>query len=72
MMLKEKSNSWARLKLLLLIPVAACSMLAFARPDVNLVQSEGTTISSADQPYTRELFDREIDRYIEEAGGGKL
>lgn len=77
MMLKEKSNSWARLKLVLLIPVAACSMLAFARPDVNreltnLVQSEGTTISSADQPYTRELFDREIDRYIEEAGGGKL
>lgn len=77
MMLKEKSNSWARLKLVLLIPVAAYSMLAFARPDVNreltnLVQSEGTTISSADQPYTRELFDREIDRYIEEAGGGKL
>ena len=77
MMLKEKSNSWARLKLVLLIPVAACSMLAFARPDVNreltnLVQSEGTTISSADQPYTRELFDREIDRYIEQAGGGKL
>ena len=38
----------------------------------NLVQSEGTTISSSDQPYTRELFDREIDRYIEQAGGGKL
>ncbi|MBC8601063.1 M56 family metallopeptidase [Parabacteroides acidifaciens] len=77
MMLKEKSNSWARLKLVLLIPVAACSMLAFARPDVNreltnLVQSEGTTISSTDQSYTRELFDREIDRYIEQAGGGKL
>ena len=35
MMLKEKSNSWARLKLVLLVPVAACSMLAFARPDVN-------------------------------------
>lgn len=30
MMLKEKSNSWARLKLVLLVPVAACSMLAFA------------------------------------------
>ncbi|WP_304957536.1 hypothetical protein [uncultured Parabacteroides sp.] len=77
MMLKEKSNSWARLKLVLLVPVAACSMLAFARPDVNreltnLVQSEGTTISSAGQPYTREFFDKEIDRYIEQAGGGQL
>lgn len=77
MMLKEKSNSWARLKLVLLVPVAACSMLAFARPDVNreltnLVQSEGTTISSPGQPYTREFFDKEIDRYIEQAGGGQL
>lgn len=77
MMLKEKSNSWARLKLMLLVPVAACSMLAFARPDVNreltnLVQSEGTTIYSAEQPYTREFFDKEIDRYIEQAGGGQL
>jgi len=77
MMLKEKSNSWARLKLVLLVPVAACSMLAFARPDVNreltnLVQSEGTTISSPGQPYTREFFDKEIARYIEQAGGGQL
>ena len=77
MMLKEKSNSWARLKLVLLVPVAVCSMLAFARPDVNreltnLVQSEGTTISSAGQPYTREFFDKEIDRYIGQAGGGRL
>ena len=57
MMLKEKSNSWARLKLVLLVPVAACSMLAFARPDVNreltnLMQSEDTTISPVGQPYT--------------------
>ena len=67
MMLKEKSNSWARLKLVLLVPVAACSMLAFARPDVNreltnLMQSEDTTISPVGQPYTREFFDKEIDR----------
>ena len=73
MMLKEKSNSWARLKLVLLVPVAACSMLAFARPDVNreltnLMQSEDTTISPVGQPYTREFFDKEIDRYIGQAG----
>ena len=77
MMLKEKSNSWARLKLVLLVPVAACSMLAFARPDVNreltnLMQSEDTTISPVGQPYTREFFDKEIDRYIGQAGGGQL
>lgn len=35
MMLKEKSNSWARLKLVLLVPVAACSMLAFAARMLN-------------------------------------
>ena len=77
MMLKEKSNSWARLKLVLLVPVAACSMLAFARPDVNreltnLMQSEDTTISPVGQPYTRDFFDKEIDRYVGQAGGGQL
>ena len=61
MMLKEKSNSWARLKLVLLVPVAACSMLAFARPDVNreltnLMQSEDTTISPVGQPYKDQIL----------------
>lgn len=77
MMLKEKSNSRARLKLALLIPVAACTMLAFARPEMNrelesLVQSEGTTILQASKSYTREFFDKEIDGYIKKAGGGVL
>ena len=44
MMLKGKSNNWARLKLLLLVPVGLIVLNAFARPEVNrqletLVQS---------------------------------
>ena len=77
MMLKEKSNKWARLKLVLLVPVAASVLVAFARPDMNrklelFVQNEGTTISPADQPYTREFFDKEIERYMEQAGKSGL
>lgn len=73
MMLKDKSNSWARLKLLLLVPVAASTLAAFARPDMNrkleqLVRNESTTISPADQSYTREFFDKEIERYMEQSG----
>lgn len=73
MMLKEKSNNWARFKLALFIPVAACALVAFARPDMSrkleqLVQSEGTTISLDGQSYTREFFDKEIDRYLEKIG----
>lgn len=49
MMLKEKSNRWARLKLLLLLPLGALTVFAFARPDVNeplssLVKYESTNI----------------------------
>ena len=35
MMLKEKSNRWARLKLLLLLPLGIFSVYAFARTEVN-------------------------------------
>ena len=77
MMLKEKSNRWARLKLALLVPVAACTMVAFARPDVSrkleqFVESEGTTISPDEQSYTREFFDKELNRYLEKAGKADL
>lgn len=74
MMLKEKSNSWARLKLALLVPVAACTLLAFARPDVSrkleqLVKSEGTDFSAPDKTQLQELFDRTVDEFIVQAGG---
>ena len=34
MMLKRRTNNWARLKLLLFVPVAAGTLYAFARPEV--------------------------------------
>ena len=49
MMLKRKSNQWARLKLLLFAPLAVVLLQAFARPETvriqeSLISSEGTTI----------------------------
>lgn len=49
MMLKIKSNKWARLKLLMLLPLGTLTMLAFARPEVNkqlttLTEYESTNI----------------------------
>ncbi len=50
MMLKRKSTQWARLKLLLFVPLAAAMLQAFARPEITpknetlLISSEGTTI----------------------------
>lgn len=49
MMLKEKSNKWARVKLILLLPLGTLTVLAFARPEVNkplttLIEYESTNI----------------------------
>lgn len=51
MMLKIRSNKWARLKLLLLLPLGTLTVFAFARPEVNeplssLVEYESTNILS--------------------------
>ena len=35
MMLKKKSNNWARLKLALLVPVGFAALSAFARPETS-------------------------------------
>ena len=35
MMLKEKSNPWARLKYLYVLPLAAIAVTAFARPEIS-------------------------------------
>jgi hypothetical protein len=35
MMLKKKSNPWARLKYLYVLPLAACAIAAFARPEIS-------------------------------------
>lgn len=49
MMLKEKSNKWARLRLLLLLPLGTLTVFAFARPEVtepinSIIEYESTKI----------------------------
>ena len=40
MMLKEKSNPWARLKYLYVLPLAAIAVTAFARPEISETMEE--------------------------------
>lgn len=40
MMLKEKSNNWAKLRLLLMLPVVTLSVYAFSRPEVNIASND--------------------------------
>ena len=42
MMLKERTNRWARLKLLLFVPVVAGTLYAFAQPEVKEVLQQAT------------------------------
>ena len=74
MMSKKKSNRWARLKLLLLLPVAALFVYACAQPEMNrqleqAIRSEDTPISSSNQHFTPEFFEAELNKYISELGG---
>lgn len=43
MMLKKKSNGWARLKLLLLVPVGLTALNVFARPEIDPVTTEASS-----------------------------
>jgi len=61
MMLKEKSNKWGKLKLMLLLPATATCMYAFAQPTVeNLTEtatvSESTNILSEDKITEAQFF----------------
>ena len=74
MMSKKKSNSWARMKLLLLLPVAALSVYAFARPETTrqieqVIRSESTTFPPTNQNYSFEFFETELNKFIIEQGG---
>ena len=65
MMLKEKSNSWAQLKVTLLVPVAAVCLLAFARTENQmeypLMGSEITTNPQDLQQQVTEYISEEPD-----------
>lgn len=70
-MLKGKSKNWARLKLLLLVPVGLIVLNAFARPEVNrqletLIQSKDKETPPNEQQDVREFFRTELDKYISE------
>lgn len=80
MMLKRRTNSWARLKVMLFVPVAAGTLMAFAQPEVRetvaqMVKSECTTIGMGVQDsigYDEwELLEQYFQRKTEEAYPGK-
>lgn len=61
MMLKEKSNCWARLKVLLLTPLMALLMLAFARPEkTNPGPEVHKVIQIPDNPETDFLKEKKV------------
>lgn len=47
MMLKRRTNNWARLKLLLFVPVAAGTLYAFARPEVKKTVGQAINASAS-------------------------
>ena len=76
MMLKRRTNNWARLKLLLFVPVAAGTLYAFARPEVKktMGQAINTSVSVKQNPVQEsELQQLEafFERKAEDAVGGK-
>ena len=48
MMLKEKSNPWAKLKYLYILPVAAIAVTAFARPEISETAEELSAVKVND------------------------
>ena len=68
MMLRKKSNPWARLKYLYVLPLAAVSVAVFARPEVSnkldeissAKVSELTSIAKADEVKSTETTSRKI------------
>lgn len=58
-MLKEKSNKWARLKLLLLLPLGILTVYAFARPSVNEPLNTLIDYESTDNLSNVKMLDKE-------------
>ena len=63
-MLKEKSNPWARVKYLYVLPLAALAVTAFARPEVSAVTDE---ISSAKVNDLAEMVKTNLPESVVEA-----
>ena len=76
MMLKRRTNNWARLKLLLFVPVTAGTLYAFARPEVKktMGQAINTPVSVKQNPVQESELQQLkafFERKAEDAVGGK-
>ncbi|WP_286810344.1 M56 family metallopeptidase [Bacteroides sp. Phil13] len=76
MMLKRRTNNWARLKLLLFVPVAAGTLYTFARPEVKktMGQAINTPVSvkqNSVQESELQQLEAFFERKAEDAVGGK-
>lgn len=60
MMLKKRSNPWARAKYFYVLPVAAVAMAAFARPEISAVSDEISSVKVSDFPAIQETNRPEI------------
>lgn len=77
MMLKRRTNNWARLKLLLFVPVAAGTLYAFARPEVKKTVGQAINASASvkqNSVQESELQQLEVffTRKANDAMGGKM
>ena len=77
MMLKRRTNNWARLKLLLFVPVAAGTLYAFARPEVK--KTVGQAINASARVKQNSVQESELQqleafftRKANDAMGGKM
>ena len=61
MMLKEKSNPWARLKYLYVLPVAAVAVTAFARPEISSVAEQISSAKFSDLKSIDEMKSPQIE-----------
>ena len=64
MMLKEKSNPWAKLKYLYMLPVAAIAVTAFARPEISETAEEISAVKVND---LTAIVEAKVTKTIEEA-----
>lgn len=77
MMLKRRTNNWARLKLLLFVPVAAGTLYAFARPEVKKTVEQAINASaSVKQNSVQESELQQLEAFFtrkaNDAMGGKM
>lgn len=76
MMLKRRTNNWARLKLLLFVPVAAGTLYAFARPEVKktmeqVINNPVSVKQDSVQEGELQQLEAFFKRKAEDAMGGK-